>query len=133
MPGLEIITPPLSEIILPGVTRNSVLALLRAHANPSHPFKLEGVPSQLTVSERRIFMSELASYAQDGSLAEVFGSGTAAIITSVERIGYKGDDVRVPVEGSETTGFGAVAGALYEALQAIQYGDVDFENWSVLV
>lgn len=131
--GLEIITPPLSEIILPGVTRNSVLALLRAHANPSHPFKLDGVPSQLTVSERRIFMSELASYAQDGSLAEVFGSGTAAIITSVERIGYKGDDVRVPVEGSETTGFGAVAGALYEALQAIQYGDDAFENWSVLV
>jgi branched-subunit amino acid aminotransferase/4-amino-4-deoxychorismate lyase len=36
------------------------------------------------------------AYAQDGSLAEVFGSGTAAIITSVERIGYKGDDVRVP-------------------------------------
>jgi hypothetical protein len=33
------------------------------------PFKLDGVPSQLTVSERRIFMSELASYAQDGSLA----------------------------------------------------------------
>lgn len=78
-------------------------------------------------------MSEVASYAEDGSLSEVFGSGTAAIITSVERIGYKGDDVRVPVEGAAASGFGPVADALYEALQAIQYGDVAFENWSVLV
>lgn len=126
-------TPPLSEIILPGVTRDSVLALLRAHADPAHPFSLEGVPSHLTVSERRMHMSELASWAEDGTLTEVFGSGTAAIITSVERIGYKGSDVRVPVEGSQASGFGAVAGALYDALQAIQYGDVTFADWSVLV
>ncbi|GAA5971922.1 hypothetical protein JCM11641_001570 [Rhodosporidiobolus odoratus] len=127
---VELATPPLADMILPGVTRDSVLALARAHAEAANPFTIEGLPSRLVVSERTITMSEIREASGTGTLLEVFGSGTAAIITSVERIGYEGEDVKVPVEGA---GFGPIAGAFYEYLQAIQYGDAPYSNWSVLV
>lgn len=76
-------------------------------------------------------MPELRDAARDGTLLEVFGTGTAAVVTSVERIGFEGEDVKVPVEGGN--GFGPIAGAFYEALQAIQYGDLEFADWSVVV
>ncbi|GAA6029846.1 hypothetical protein JCM8097_001076 [Rhodosporidiobolus ruineniae] len=131
--SVELVTPPLGDIILPGVTRDSVLSLARAHADPSNPYRLEGLPSRLTVLERDISMSEVKAAADAGALLEVFGSGTAAVITSVERIGYQGDEVKVPVEGGAEPGFGPIAGAVYQTLQAIQYGDEQFANWSVLV
>ncbi|GAA6009044.1 uncharacterized protein JCM10292_002463 [Rhodotorula paludigena] len=130
---VELFTPPLGDIILPGVTRDSVLALARAHADPSHPFRLAGLPDELVVSERKVTMPELRDAARDGSLLEVFGTGTAAIVTSVERIGYCDEDVVVPVEGGSTGGFGRIAEAFYDVLQAIQYGDAEHEGWSVLV
>ncbi|GAA5841192.1 hypothetical protein JCM9279_000572 [Rhodotorula babjevae] len=129
--AVELFTPPLGDIILPGVTRDSVLALARAHADPSNPFRLEGIPDKLVVSERRVCMDELRDAARDGTLCEVYGTGTAAIVTSVERIGYEGEDVKVPVEGDG--GFGPLAGAFYDALQEIQYGSREFADWSVLV
>lgn len=129
MTATELFTPPLGDIILPGVTRDSVLALARAHADPSHPFRLEGLPDELVVSERRVCMPELRDAARDGTLCEVFGTGTAAIVTSVERIGYEGEDVKVPVDG----GFGPMAQAFYDVLQEIQYGSREFADWSVLV
>lgn len=132
-PVVELFTPPLGDIILPGVTRDSVLALARAHADPSHPFRLAGLPDELVVSERKVTMPELRDAARDGSLLEVFGTGTAAVVTSVERIGYCDEDVVVPVEGGSTGGFGRIAEAFYDVLQAIQYGDVEHEGWSVLV
>ncbi|GAA6005063.1 hypothetical protein JCM10207_008499 [Rhodosporidiobolus poonsookiae] len=129
---VELVTPPLSTgLVLPGVTRDSVLSLARAHADASNPFRLEGLPEKLVVSEREITMPEICAAAQDGTLKEVFGTGTAAIITSVERIGYEGVDVKVPVEGG--AGFGPIAQTFYDALQAIQYGDEQYLDWSVLV
>ena len=113
------------------MTRDSVLALARAHADPSNPFRLEGLPDKLVVSERQVCMPELRDAARDGTLCEVYGTGTAAIVTSVERIGYEGEDVKVPVEGDG--GFGPIAGAFYDALQEIQYGSREFADWSVLV
>ncbi|BGP15007.1 hypothetical protein JCM10213_002849 [Rhodosporidiobolus nylandii] len=129
--SIELATPPLASMILPGVTRDSVLALARAHADPSSSFRLEGLPDRLVVSERTITMKEVRAASEAGTLLEVFGTGTAAIITSVERIGYQGEDVKVPVEGG--AGFGPIAGTFYEQLQAIQYGDAPYGNWSVLV
>lgn len=128
--SVELVTPPLADLILPGVTRDSVLSLARSHADPSSSFRIDGFPERLTVSERNITMSELKSAAQEGKLLECFGSGTAAIITSVSRIGYKGEDIPVPVEGQ---GHGPIAGKVYEYLQAIQTGDFSYSNWSVLV
>lgn len=81
-------------MILPGVTRDSVLALARDHASGKR--KLAGLPDKFTVSERNLTMPELVEASKDGSLCEVFGSGTAAIVSCVDGIGYEGELVKVP-------------------------------------
>ncbi|GAA5918489.1 hypothetical protein JCM1841_003261 [Sporobolomyces salmonicolor] len=125
---IELCTPPLNDLILPGVTRDSILALARDHA--SGKAKLPGLPDRLVVSERKVTMGEIREAATNGTLVEVFGSGTAAIVTSVERIGFQGADIPVPVSGAD--GFGAIAGALVKRITAIQYGETGSE-WSVVV
>ncbi|KAL8283128.1 hypothetical protein RQP46_005906 [Phenoliferia psychrophenolica] len=90
---VELCTPPLGDIILPGVTRDSVLALCRSHADPLTRPRFAGLPDNLVVSERRIFMSEIAERSANGTLLEMFGTGTAAVVSAVERIGYQGRDV----------------------------------------
>src|SRR5204863_384799 len=68
--GDEVITPPLSQgTILPGVTRDSALTLMREWG--------------LRVSERQVAIDEVARAARDGSLREVWGTGTAAVISPV--------------------------------------------------
>ncbi|KAG9001087.1 hypothetical protein FRB93_012467 [Tulasnella sp. JGI-2019a] len=70
----ELVTPPLEDVILPGVTRDSVLSLAQDHA--SGKLKLPGLPDKLTVSERHIKMKEVKDAAEEGRLLEVFGCGT---------------------------------------------------------
>lgn len=69
----ELVTPPLGDLILPGVTRDSVLALARDHVSGKNPIK--GVPKDLVVSERPITMKEVKESAAKGDLLEVFGAG----------------------------------------------------------
>ena len=99
----EIITPELDGSILPGITRDSVIALAK-HWN-------------LKVSERKISIDEVISTQASGSLQEIFGSGTAAVISPVGEIKY-GDKVLAVGDGK----VGPVAGRLYKALTDIQYG-----------
>lgn len=61
-------------MILPGVTRDSVLTLAREHA--SGQSKIEGLPDKLIVSERTIPMKEVRDAAKAGTLVEFFGTGT---------------------------------------------------------
>ncbi|CAF3398168.1 unnamed protein product [Rotaria socialis] len=75
--GNELITPPLNGLILPGVTRQSVLDLARTWTD-------------LTVSEREITMDELMEAHQENRLMEMFGAGTACIVCPIERIVYNG-------------------------------------------
>ncbi|KAN0062868.1 branched-chain-amino-acid transaminase bat2 [Thecaphora frezii] len=125
--GVELITPPLNGMILPGVTRDSILAIARDHVSGKH--KLDTLPSNLVVSEREISMKEVIAASEDGTLLEIFGAGTAAIVSPVDRIGYKGRDIHVPVtEG----GSGPIAKAMLERMSDIQLGRVEHE-WSVLV
>lgn len=70
------VTPPLEDMILPGVTRDSILSLARAHADPSNPMKLAGLPENLTISERNMNMADIVKGSADGTLLEMFGSGT---------------------------------------------------------
>ncbi|MFH2006697.1 MAG: branched-chain amino acid aminotransferase [bacterium] len=98
-----VITSPLTGSILPGVTRYSVLTLLERW----------GVP----VQERLLGIDEIFEAGRQGTLEEVFGSGTAAIITPVKEIAYQGD--KLPV-GDGTTG--PVAQKLYDTILGIQYG-----------
>ncbi|KAJ9121497.1 hypothetical protein QFC22_002113 [Naganishia vaughanmartiniae] len=152
---VEVTTPRLDGTILPGVTvgaaqpnftpahdtntppsllqRDSVLALLRAHAaNPSGTDKLEAIPAEwkITVSERDIELYELVTEARAGNLLEVFGTGTAAILCPVNRIGLEdgSPDLTTP---SFSGGLGPVARGVYEKISSIQQGDVPGHQWTV--
>lgn len=125
--GIEIVTPPLNGMILPGVTRDSILALTRDHAKGTSP--LPGLPENVTVSEREISMREVADAADKGDLLEMFGAGTAAIVSPVDRVGYNGNDIHVPVGDG---GAGPVTKAVLERITDIQMGR--FEHpWSVCI
>ena len=114
-------------MILPGVTRDSVLALARDHASGKRP--IPGLPSDLVIEERGVNMVEIKSAVQKGELVELFGTGTAAVISPVDRIGYLGEDIEIPVgEG----GMGPVSRPFWERLVGIQRGVIE-SDWSVLV
>src|SRR5260221_5843060 len=71
--SVELVTPPLDDVILPGVTRDSVLCLARDHASGKNP--ILGVPKNLAVSERYINMGEVLEAVEKDSLLEIFGTG----------------------------------------------------------
>ncbi|MGB6065684.1 MAG: branched-chain amino acid aminotransferase [Desulfomonilaceae bacterium] len=99
----EIITPALEGTILAGVTRDSVI----------HFAKDRG----LKVTERQISIEEVVHCAEDGSLQEIFGSGTAAVVSPVSSFRYKEVDHQV-ADGKT----GKVAAMLFEELVAMQTG-----------
>ncbi|MFN0060450.1 MAG: branched-chain amino acid aminotransferase [Planctomycetota bacterium] len=80
--GGEVITPPASGTILAGVTRESVITLLRDAGRK--------------VSERRIEIEEVVAAHAAGRLEECFGTGTAATVSHVSRIGVDGVDLQLP-------------------------------------
>lgn len=123
----ELVTPPLNGTILPGVTRDSILGLARDHVSKKAP--IEGLPDNLVVSEREINMGEIIKASEKGSLIEMFGAGTAAIVSPVDRVGFKGRDIQIPA-GEE--GAGPIAKAMLKSITDIQLGRVD-HPWSVLV
>jgi branched-chain amino acid aminotransferase len=111
----EIITPELHGSILPGITRDTVLQLGRMWS--------------LTVSERRITIDEVVAAGQSGKLQEVFGSGTAAVISPVGLIKYRDQVVNVG-DGK----VGPLASRFYKAITDIQYGRAeDPRQWVVPV
>jgi branched-chain amino acid aminotransferase len=113
--GDEIITPPLSGTILAGVTRDSVLTLMREWG--------------LRVSERPVTIDEVATAAHNGKLAEVWGTGTAAVISPVGELSYKGE--RIVINGGR---IGPLTQKLYDTIVGIQYGTVpDTRGWTVAV
>ncbi|KAJ2705679.1 branched-chain-amino-acid transaminase bat2, partial [Coemansia spiralis] len=117
---LELVTPPLDGTILPGVTRDSILELARGWG-------------EFKVAERKVSMKQVAQASTEGRLLEVFGAGTACVVTPVRRIHYKGRDYDVPLDAARPEAqAGPVAARIYETLQDIQYG-VTPSKWSVLV
>ncbi|KAF8707637.1 class-IV pyridoxal-phosphate-dependent aminotransferase family, partial [Rhizoctonia solani] len=123
----ELATPPLEDVILPGVTRDSILALARDHE--SGKARIPGLPNDLKVRERHIKMEEVKAAAESGNLLEVFGAGTAAIVCPVKAIGYQGKDIDIPV-GDQ--GMGPVCKAILDQIVARQMGTVE-SDWSVVV
>jgi branched-chain amino acid aminotransferase len=108
----KVITPSLDEgTILPGVTRDSVITLLKEW----------GIP----VEERRISIDELADAYESGHLQDAFGAGTAATISPIMAIGYLKDEfILPPIEGRQ------ISNRLLEELTAIKNGEVeDKHNW----
>lgn len=121
----ELVTPPLDGMILPGVTRDSVLALARQHSSSSS--SIPDLPPKLTVSERPVTMAEVKEASKNGTLVEMFGAGTAAVISPVDRIGYLGEDVHIPT-GED--GMGPISRPIWRELVGRQTGNIKSE-WSV--
>ncbi|KIJ45492.1 hypothetical protein M422DRAFT_29629 [Sphaerobolus stellatus SS14] len=126
---IELTTPPLDGMILPGVTRDSVVTLARGHASKSLP--LTGLPEKFEINERAVTMPEVKAAAENGSLVEMFGAGTAAIICPVNKIGYLGEDVPVPT-GDDDAGLGPVARVMLNEISGRQLGTIP-SDWSVIV
>lgn len=78
----KLITPDLSGTILPGITRRSVLEIVRSWG--------------IEVEERKIEVSEIIDAMENGTLQEAFGAGTAATIAQIQTIGYEGKDYTLP-------------------------------------
>lgn len=107
----ELITPSLNGSILPGITRDSVIKLAKKW--------------NMNISERKISMDEIIESHKNGSLQEVFGSGTAAVISPVGEIKYQDNVMQI---GDGTPGKMAVK--FNNAITDIQYGKAeDTENW----
>ncbi|EIM83386.1 branched-chain amino acid aminotransferase II [Stereum hirsutum FP-91666 SS1] len=124
---LELVTPPLDGMILPGVTRDSVLQLAQSHA--AGTLNIPDLTDKLVVSERGVTMKEVKDAALEGRLVELFGTGTAAVISPVDRIGYQGQDVHIPVESD---GMGPVSRPIWKELMGRQMGTIP-SDWSVQV
>jgi branched-chain amino acid aminotransferase len=127
---VELATPGLeTETILPGVTRDSVLALARQHADGT--LSLPFIPSsyKVKVSERQILLSELVERSRNGEVLEVFGTGTAAVICPIGRVGLEDGSADLDVPSHEG-GLGPVARATFERLAEIQEGRLE-HPWCV--
>jgi branched-chain amino acid aminotransferase len=109
--GDELVTPPLTGAILPGVTRNSVMQLA-GHWG-------------IKVTERKITIDEVVETAQSGELKEMFATGTAAVISPVGEISYR--DRMYRIAGGKV---GEWAQKLYDEILGIQYGEKeDIFGW----
>lgn len=123
---IELVTPPLNGMILPGVTRDSILHIAKDHISGKYP--LDNLPKNLKVTEREISIHEIINAEKSGELLEMFGAGTAAVVSPVDRVGYMGKDIHIPAGD----GIGPIAKAMLERITDIQLGKVD-HPWSVVV
>ena len=99
----ELLTAPLNGSILPGVTRDSVIRIVKDWG--------------LKITERSLVIDEVIDAANNGRLKEAFGTGTAAVISPVGQITYKGED-HIVAGGK----MGELSRRLYDEIVAIQYG-----------
>lgn len=108
----EVITPKLNGSILAGITRDSVIELLKYWEIP--------------FTERQISMEELAEAHESGQLEEAFGSGTAAVISPIGMLAWDGKEYTI--NGGKT---GALSKKIYDTITGIQYGKIeDPFNWN---
>jgi branched-chain amino acid aminotransferase len=112
--GDKAVTPALDGSILAGITRKSVIEILKAH--------------DIAVEERKISIDELLEAHKAGELKESFGTGTAAGISPIGLLQYKGHDMAIGSSAGEITAM------VYNELLGIQYGKLeDKYGWTVSV
>lgn len=113
----ELATAPLDGTILEGVTRDSILQLSR-----------ERLPkSEWSINERKFTMQEVKDRAEKGELVEAFGAGTAAVVSPINNIGWKGKDIAVPTTLGNS---GELTNQVAEWIKKIQYGQEEYKHWS---
>lgn len=109
----KVITPPLTGTILPGITRDSVIKVLKEMEVP--------------VEEYRISIDEIIESYKNGKLEEIFGTGTAAVISPVGKLVYKDQEMVVNAYDDNS-----VCHRLYEKITGIQTGKLaDPFGWVV--
>ena len=111
--GDEVITPSLEGSILPGITRKSVIELIRSWG--------------YTVNERKLSIEEIIEANEKGILKEAFGTGTAAVISPMGLL--KIGDLDITVNNNE---IGPISQRLYNELTGIQKGVLE-DNFGWIV
>lgn len=119
----ELVTPPLDGSILPGVTRDSIISLAR-----------EWEPETgIKVVEKKMTMPQLRDAIKDNRMVEIFGAGTACIVSPVKCISYEGEDLQIPLDPENPKEqAGPFTRRLNKTILDIQYGEVE-HPWSVVV
>lgn len=102
----RIITAPLEGTILPGITRNTAIQIMREWG--------------FEVDERRMTIDEVYEAERKGRLEEVFATGTAAVISPIGSLTYKGDTIEI-----NQMKIGSLTKKLYDTITGIQYGTVE--------
>ena len=111
----KIVTAPCEGTVLPGVTRDSILHILKDWG--------------YEIEERHLSVDELMEAGHNGKLQEAWGTGTAAVISPIGELYYKGD--KVTVSDFKT---GELTQKLYDTLTGIQWGTIaDPYGWTVVV
>jgi len=108
-------TPPLNGLILPGITRRSILELVKEW-------------DEFLVEERDFTMNELIDLSKNNNILEFFGTGTAAVISPVSSILYEGKDIKLPTMEQPAP----LYSRLFNAITDIQYGRVS-HPWTRVV
>ncbi len=110
--GEQVVTPKLDGSILPGITRKSVIQILKDWG--------------VDVCERLLPIDELVKAHKDGQLLEAFGSGTAAVISPIGELRY--GDLRMQIHDNK---IGPLSQKLYDELTGIQWGTrPDVHHWT---
>jgi len=109
----ELVTPPLNGLILPGITRDSILTLTQQWG-------------EFKVTEGQITMPQVCKLLKEERLLELFGAGTACLVSPIERINYMGTDLLIPTMEQAKPIFSRIRNTLTD----IQYGRIK-HPWAV--
>lgn len=111
----EVLTPSLEGSILPGITRDSTIQLLKKWG--------------IKVTERKIEIKELFDAHQKGTFEEAFGTGTAAVISPIGELNWNSE--AITINNGKT---GELSAKIYNSITGIQSGKIDDEfGWTVEV
>eukprot|EP00300_Choanocystis_sp_HF-7_P022126 c21270_g1_i1.p1 GENE.c21270_g1_i1~~c21270_g1_i1.p1 ORF type:complete len:385 (+),score=66.07 c21270_g1_i1:35-1189(+) len=115
----ELITCPLDGTILPGVTRDSILAITRGWG-------------EFKVTERPYTIHEVIKAVNEGRMIESFGAGTAALVCPVRTITFRDKTYNIPLDPNSNVDAGPLTQRLLKTVMDIQYGVVE-HPWSVVI
>ena len=111
----EVITAPLGGSILPGVTRDSTITLLKKWG--------------YKVSERKLSIDDIEAASKNGTLQEAWATGTACVISPIGYLRYKGEDIVI-----NNGNVGDLSQKLYDTIYGMQTGVVpDDMGWIVQI
>jgi branched-chain amino acid aminotransferase len=117
---VELVTPPLDGTILPGVTRQSILELAKSWG-------------EFKVSERAITIHDIRKALKEKRLLEMFGSGTACIVSPIKEIVHNNESLQIPLDPNDANSqAGPLTTKFNNTILSIQNGEIPSE-WSVVV